>query len=293
MIRSSFHAALAAVSLLCTPFPAMAQSAPDGVSTPVTLGESFTISSKVLGEPRRINVYLPPSYGEGGKSYPVLYLLDGGVGQDFPHIAGLSQLAWVSGAHQELVVIGIETVDRRKELTAPAASDSRYAETWPTHGRAADFRRYLAQEVIPFANGRFRLNGESALIGESLAGLFVVETFLRQPDLVDRYVAVSPSLWWDGQALSREAPALLARHARADRTLWLASADEGGAQQAATDRLVVALRAVPPPGLRWTYAARPEETHASIYHRAALDALRSLYGLDTSSEGAASPWWLR
>ena len=50
---------------------------------------------------------------------------------------------------------------------------------------------------------------EDAVIGESLAGLFIVETYLREPALFDRYAAVSPSLWWDGQALSREAVALL------------------------------------------------------------------------------------
>ena len=33
--------------------------------------------------------------------------------------------------------------------------------------------------------------------GESLAGLFVVETLLLEPDLFDTYIALDPSLWWN------------------------------------------------------------------------------------------------
>jgi hypothetical protein len=41
----------------------------------------------------------------------------------------------------------------------------------------------------------------SAIVGESLAGLFVVETFLEQSSLFTHYLALDPSLWWSGGAL--------------------------------------------------------------------------------------------
>ncbi len=43
------------------------------------------MASKGLGETRRINVYTPPGYADGTTRYPVLYLLDGGDDEDFPH----------------------------------------------------------------------------------------------------------------------------------------------------------------------------------------------------------------
>lgn len=280
---------IAAVALLCG-WAGVAR-ADEPQSTPVVIGQTWTLDSAVLRMPRKISIYLPPSYAGGENRYPVLYLVDGGEQQDFHHISGLAQLATISGATQEFIVVGIETTDRTNELTYPA-TDPRYVKKWPTLGGAPAFRRFIAQEVQPFVDDRYRTSGETALMGESLAGLFVVDTFLRQPGLVDRYVAVSPSLWWDSGSLATQAPALLAAQDGADRTLWLTIADEGGSMQTATDRLVAALKAAPPKGLKWSYAARPTETHASIYHGAALDALRSLWGLDTHYGDGSTPWWL-
>lgn len=266
-----------------------AGDAPSGPSapSPIVIGQSFTLRSRVLGMQRKVNVYVPPSHASGAQRYPVLYMLDGGEAQDFHHISGLAQLGTIAGTTAELIVVGIESVDRSHELTF-ATRDPRDAEAWPTHGASATFRRHIADEVIPFVESRFRTSGDNALIGESLAGLFVVETFLREPALVDRYIAISPSLWWDAMSLSDQAGALLAQHDDTARTLLLAMADEGGAMQVGMDRLVAALEASAPRGLRWTYEARPEETHATIYHDAALDALRQIWGMNT--HGAAQVW---
>lgn len=146
---------------------------------------------------------------------------------------------------------------------------------------------------MPFVDARFRTDGDTALMGESLAGLFVVETFLRQPGLFDHYVAVSPSLWWDYQRLAREAPALLAKHDAAPRSLWFSMAGEGGTMQAGVDRLRAALTASAPKGLKWTYSERAGENHATTYHPAALEALRGIHGLPPYwDDKAPPPWWL-
>lgn len=47
---------------------------------------------------------------------------------------------------------------------------------------------------MPAIRQRYRTTAETALVGESLAGLFVVETFLREPALFDTCVAFEPSL---------------------------------------------------------------------------------------------------
>jgi uncharacterized protein len=263
-----------------------------GEPSPIAIGQSFTLRSRVLDKPRKVNIYVPPSYASGEKRYPVLYVIDGGEAQDFHHISGLAQLSTISGAAAEMIVVGIETVDRINELTF-ATKDPRYLDKWPTHGSSAHFRRHVAEEVIPFVESRFRTSGDTAVIGESLAGLFIVETFLRQPALFDHYIAISPSLWWDTRSLSRKAGALLATHDKAQRTLFLAIADEGGTMQDGMDRLVAALQASALKGLTWTYEPRPQETHATIYHGAALDALRQIWGIDTRAEVQEWPWWLR
>jgi predicted alpha/beta superfamily hydrolase len=53
---------------------------------PLPAHASFTIDSAVLKEVRRINVYTPPGHDrESRAGYPVLYMPDGGLQEDFPH----------------------------------------------------------------------------------------------------------------------------------------------------------------------------------------------------------------
>ena len=59
---------------------------------------------------------------------------------------------------------------------------------------------------------KYRSNGRDVVIGESLGGLFVIESLFEEPTLFDDYSAVTPSLWWEnmkygrGQGLSEQAP---------------------------------------------------------------------------------------
>lgn len=251
--------------------------APSDAGHVIELGRGYDIDSRALGETRRVNVYLPAGYAAGKTAYPVLYVLDGGVEQDFPHIAGLSQHAGVSGSFREMIVVGIETKDRRRELTAPAVSDMTLKVDYPTHGESAAFRAFIADEVKPWVEARYRTAGPTALMGESLAGLFVAETFLRAPDLFDGYVAIDPSLWWDNNALPGEAAGLLAAKPTGTRTLVMTVASGVPAMRIGQARLAAAVQAAKRDGLMFVYEIMDDETHGTIYHRAALDALRVVF----------------
>lgn len=272
------------IALFAVVEPIEARDRDSAQGAPIVIGHSHAIKSAVMGDTRTVNIYLPPSYASGNQRYPVLYLLDGGTEQDFHHISGLAQLASVNGATQELIVIGIETRDRRREL-AFSAIDPRYSKEWPTHGRAADFRRYIASEVVPFVERTWRTKGPKALMGESLAGLFVIDVMLHEPALFDHYIAVDPSLWWDNGSLAARAPELARKASFDGRTLWLATATP----QVGTDELVTVLRR-DAPALELTLSPRPKETHATIYHPAAYDALRALYTVPPIPDGEC-PWW--
>ena len=267
---------------------------------PVAIGTAYPLESRVLGETRPINVRLPASYAADGepRRYPVLYLLDGGADQDFPHIAGLAQHGEISGTFAEFIVVGIPTRRRILELTFPA-QDERYATFYRANGvpvefanggGSADFRRFIAEEVVPFVESNFRTDGRRTLIGESLAGLFVVDTLLRQPALFHDYVAISPSLWWNREELGNRAAELLNGGDYQGRRLYLTMASEGGTMQRGLDSLLAALRTPAAGALRWVYVDRRDsEHHGSIYHRAALDALRTLHPRPWRP-GSPLPW---
>ncbi|GAA4004594.1 alpha/beta hydrolase [Sphingomonas humi] len=260
-------AVLAAALLLGGAAPA---PRPAEVASPVTLGQGYRLQSTVLGEERRINVVLPPGYAKDPKRrYPVLYLIDGGVDQDLLHIAGVAQLGAIWGRSQPVILVGIETRDRRKELVGPTR-DPELLKRYPTAGHSADFREFIAREVKPLVARHYRTSGRDAVIGESLAGLFITETYLIAPTLFGAYAAIDPSLWWDKEALSLRARALLSG-AQKGRPFYLAIASEQAGEPAAAERVLAAMRAA---GATVCEQRRPDLTHATIYQQVAPTALQ-------------------
>ncbi|HEX8670395.1 MAG TPA: alpha/beta hydrolase-fold protein [Longimicrobium sp.] len=257
--------------VLCTSSAARAQS-----SAPLIIGETFTIQSRVMGETRRINVYAPPGYAETpGMRLPVLYMPDGGMAEDFLHVAGLVQVSVGNGTMRPFLLVGIENTQRRRDMTGPTevARDRAIA---PRVGGSAAFRRFIRTELMPEVKRRYRTTDETAIVGESLAGLFVVETLFFEPDLFDTYIAFDPSLWWNNRQLVSRAGGWLRTGVLAGRTLYFASSDE---KEIADDAAMLAdsLRTNPSAGLRWHYERMPEEQHPTIYHPAALRAFRALF----------------
>jgi uncharacterized protein len=288
-----------ATALLCAPPAAAASEANPPAREPIVIGTTHALTSAALGQARRINVRVPASYAASpDRKYPVLYLLDGGVDQDFIHIAGLAQHGEISGTFDEFIVVGVTTQRRIFELTPPTR-DKRYTTYLRANGQpvefasgggAAAFRRHLVQEVIPLVEASYRTDGRRTLMGESLAGFFVVDTLVREPAAFHDYIAVSPSLWWNREELPNAAKALLARQDYAGRRLYLTMANEGGTMQRGHQGVQPALRTPAAGALRWVYVdRRNSEHHGSIYHMAALDALRTLHP-KAWRPGSPLPW---
>jgi predicted alpha/beta superfamily hydrolase len=256
------------------------------VATPITIGETFTIDSKALGEVRRINVYVPALDSAALRAgLPVMYMPDGGMAEDFLHIAGLVQVSVGNGTMRPFLLVGIENTERRRDLTGPTkvAEDSTIA---PHVGGSAAFRRFIRTELMPVINTRYHTTAETAIMGESLAGLFVVETFFVEPDLFNTYIAFDPSLWWNNHELVDHATQRLHAGGLDDRRLYLASSSEAELAQL-TGRLAEVLRTDAPAGLKWQYQPMPDETHATIYHPAAILAVRRLFKpAETGEEGS-------
>lgn len=255
-----------------------ASQSSDNKTSPLIIGETFTVNSKILNETRRINVYVPPpAYGESAETrrLPVLYMPDGGIQEDFLHVAGLVQVSVGNGTMRPFMLVGIENTERRRDMTGPTenAEDKKIA---PRVGGSENFRKFIRDELMPQINKRYKTTDETAVVGESLAGLFVVETFLVEPDLFDTYIAFDPSLWWNNQNLIGGAGERLRAGPKLEKTLYLATSDEKGIADA-TQKFAEALGKNVPSGVNWHYEKMPEEKHSTIYHPAALRAFRALF----------------
>jgi hypothetical protein len=248
----------------------------DGNATPLVIGEMFAINSKILGETRRINVYMPPDYTKSADvRLPVLYMPDGGIAEDFLHIAGLVQVSVGNGTMRPFLLVGIENTERRRDMTG-ATENEEDKKIAPRVGGSEAFRKFIREELMPEVKRRYRTTHEKAIVGESLAGLFVVETFLLEPDLFDTYIAFDPSLWWNNQKLVNNAANRLRANPKLNKTLYFASSGDKGVAEI-TQPLADVLSKNAPAGVKWQYEKMPDEKHSTIYHPAALKAFRLVF----------------
>jgi predicted alpha/beta superfamily hydrolase len=251
-----------------------ASPAPD----PVLPHQTWTLDSRTLGETRRINVYTPPGYDAApGVRYPVLYMPDGGMEEDFPHVTNDVDAAIRAGEMRPVIVVGIENTERRRDMTGPTdvESDRKIA---PSVGGSAAFRAFIRDELMPAIRQRVRGNGQTAIVGESLAGLFVVETFFQEPGLFDVSIALSPSLWWNAQALVRGAAERLRSRPPLTGTLYLAVAGDDDRDDA-VKAMAEVLRVAAPKSFTWYYEPRPDLRHSTIYRGASPGVFRKLFPL--------------
>lgn len=251
-------------------------SAAELLVKPLVVGESLEMHSAQMQEQRRVSVWLPADYHQQtSTAYPVVYMLDGGVGEDFMHIAGLMQVSIANGTMRPFILVGIENTVRRRDMTGPSdnALDKRDI---PNLGGSAQFRRFIAQELIPAISQRYRTTSERALVGESLAGLFTLETLVEMPDLFQTYVAIDPSLWWNDRRLTQQFAEQIKAQTRLEKHLYIASSNAPGMEPAIKPFAEI-LAAQKPEGLVWSYEHYPAENHGTIFHPAALKAFRLMF----------------
>ncbi len=205
-------------------------------------------------------------------SYPVLYMPDGGIKEDFPHVANTIALLIRNGEIAPLILVGVENTNRGLDMTSKSEVD--YDLTMiPINGGSTAFRKFFGSELRPEIQKRYRCNGETALVGESLAGLFVVETLITEPDLFDRYIAFDPALWWNEANLVNQAANTVSDESYSGKVLWLASSDAVDIA-AHVERLEVTLKGEANAGMRWKYKPNPAEKHSTIFRAEKENAFR-------------------
>ncbi|MGZ3812070.1 MAG: alpha/beta hydrolase [Mucilaginibacter sp.] len=177
---------------------------------PLSIGLTAKIYSSALHEQRFINIYLPEGYnGNDTVRYPVIYIPDGGIAEDFLHIVGLVQYSsqpWVNRI-KHCIVVGIQNTNRQRDFTFPVPNLNFLQKTGfkkediPVFGRSGHYISFLQNELLPYINRRFKTNSHRTIIGESLAGLLITELYIEHRSLFNDYIIISPSLWWGNEQL--------------------------------------------------------------------------------------------
>lgn len=242
----------------------------------IPVHQSFVLESKILGEKRIINVWLPENYETSSHKFAVLYMPDGGIKEDFPHVANtLSRLINMNKI-PPVILVGIENTQRRRDLTGPTDIDED-KKIAPVVSGSKEFRAFIGDELFPLIKEKYRITEERGIIGESLAGLFVVETFLKEPQMFNQYIAFDPSLWWNAQSLSKSADKDLEKFPQDKKRLWFAASGTEGVANSVSE-LEKSLKTAALPNLKWNFSPEPKETHGTIFRAAEEKALIWTFG---------------
>lgn len=232
-------------------------------SDPIPEHETFTIKSNQVGEDRVINVWTPEDYKTGSDSLPVMYMADGGIKEDFPHIANTLAKLIKEQKIKPLILVGIENTQRRRDLTGFTEVE-KDKEIATVVGGSEKFRAFISEELFPKIKKRYRTTNEKGIIGESASGLFVMETFFLTPELFDNYIAFDPSLWWNNHYLVSTAKEHLAKFPITEKRLWFAGSNATDVSPY-TKELAEIFKTESLPNLKWNYSDEPKEKHTTIF----------------------------
>ena len=204
--------------------------------SPVTLPntEMRIITSKESNVAYKLFVSLPEGYNTKGhhsylESYPVVYLLDPDV--EFGMAENIARTMVNYDTIRPFIIVGIGYQDQ--DLTTMNSEE--FWDQWTKNrardyipiqveqgkedfevgdheyhglsrltGGSAKFKDFIAKELIPYINRTYRTSNERALVGHSQAGLFTTWMMLGHPNIFEKYIILSPSLWVEkGQMIKK------------------------------------------------------------------------------------------
>ena len=201
---------------------------------------------------------------------PVLFVLDGA--SHFQHTAAAVDYLAAHGEIPEMIVVAIDSTKRVRDFT-----QSDWPTAWIGGGGAANFKRFLSTELMPAVEWAYRSDGFRVLSGHSAGGQFALYCLTDDPSLFRGYIALSPSLDWDGNLPQRSLEKSFEATPELQSFLYVARSDDSGRALADYERLVETLEKRSPRGFRGHAQAYPDETHVSLPLLAEIDGLRHLY----------------
>ncbi len=152
--------------------------------------EVIKFKSAINNQDYVLNIYLPTSYNDTTKKFPVLYVLDGQW--SFPYIGGVQGIAeglFYDGLVPEMIVVGITwtgdyDTNRQRDFTPVQTNE------FPNSGGAPKFFNVLRNEMVRMIDSSYRTDKvNNTLTGGSLGGLFTLYALFQKPQLFNRYIA--------------------------------------------------------------------------------------------------------
>ncbi len=251
--------------------------------------------SDIVKADYQLYISLPRDYDKQTVSYPIVYVLDADYCFALVHqiVRFLSDRDEVS----PLIVVGVAYPGVAQEKSGPIHKLSRTRDYTPTHmdkggygeefqkqsGGGGRFLRCFEQELIPYIESKFRVKHDRTIVGYSFGGLFGCFSMVTHPTLFQRYIIVSPSLWYGNHVLTKieRESALATKNLCANAFFAVGGRERGfqGQEEMVKDleSFVVKLRSRSYCGLRSQLWVADGETHQSVFPSAVTRGIRYVF----------------
>ncbi|WP_203292024.1 alpha/beta hydrolase [Maricaulis parjimensis] len=170
-------------------------------------------------------------------------------------------------------------------------------QDWEGSGGADAFFDYVETTIIPLVEARYDVSpSDRVLVGKSTSGLGATYALLERPGLFNRYVIISPALWWDDWLRPRHERWVMRAEVATRETeypvetrVYLAAGEGEHTFGLATDVFVLfdALRSRRDDNLKLNAELLPGEQHESVFPAAFM---RGLIGVYSDRRESASPF---
>ncbi|MBL8978872.1 MAG: esterase family protein [Gemmatimonadetes bacterium] len=191
--------------------PTLALGARDGV----TVERLPAFESRLLGENRTVDVFLPRGYAEQDTvTYPVIYANDG---QDMEAVdlRGTLDSLQRTGRMAPVIVVAIHATERVQDY------GTAYIPNAQGLGARADrYGQFVLTELMTLVESRYRVRtgpAETAIMGWSLGGLSAFDLAWRHPDRFGAVGVFSGAFWWrtdDSSVETRQTSRIMHRRIR-------------------------------------------------------------------------------
>ncbi len=249
----------------------------------------FTLTCATSGVDHAVNVTTPFRY-ESLEAAPLILCLDGswtaGTVRDATRIMSMS------GEAPEAIVAGLSFTDTAMsdylvsrarwlcptQWVPPAETGVKNASAKDL-GQATVYLDFIAEHVLPRLRADYRVS-ETWLVGHSFSALFGLHTLFSAPELFDKYLLASPSIWWHDRVMLDFEAEYAAKNDDLRARVFLTAGDFENESpfdiKANVGEISRRLAERSYPSLHVDHVILPEESHSSTIGAAVSSGLRHL-----------------
>ncbi len=217
---------------------------------------SLSVKSEYLKSGENVLVYLPKTYHEGNRKYPVLYILDGQW--YFLNGVAIQETLRGDGLMPEMIVIGVDYKSRK------------YHDSLHFNHREA-LSKYIQEELTSFVDQNYRTNEERIIFGWENPSFMVCDFLFQENPRFSGFIASNGGYVEEAMLQAFQA------YKGKELYFFLANSKKDIYTIKSSNELAEKLSASEPDNLKWKYASFNNETHESLAYISLYQGLRFYY----------------